>query len=284
MSVSDARRNLAQHTGSCNEKQPFELAERAFDILAKRNRSWKRLSPLVDLALNSDLPLRTISDIGTDHGLLAAAFALSGRFKKVIGVDKSKQALEDGAYKLQVEIMNYYRQRKTIEQILPLTFRCGDGLKALEGEKVDATCIAGMGANTMVGILQQSSRKGGLLLDELDCQELVLQPTNSRPRNLMLLYSSIENLGFRVSAERITYLSSRWYLSTSFTRTEGHTAVGELPFAKLASSKQSDPIFIGYLKHHCSWLRQDMKKGKLRGGEDEWLQAFESILKERETM
>jgi len=112
-----------------------------------------------------------------------------------------------------------------------------------------------------------------------------LQPTNARPRNLIFLYEGLKEIGWYNADERIEFVSSRWYLSSSFTKRmqPDHPEFDSLPGAKLfqtlMSSDRSDgqcqSPFQSYLIHHCKWLNQDFKiAGQLHGGEDQWLAAF----------
>jgi tRNA A22 N-methylase len=250
--------------------------------LARNGRSWQRLKDVVDLALSSDTQIKSVADIGTDHGLLAAALALSGRFERVLGVDASERALQDGALTLNEEILEY-RREKQIRNHFALDFRHGDGLKVVQHGEADVVCIAGMGVHTMLEIVSATEVGKDLsLLDSIGCSKLVLQPTNCRPRNLIMLYDSIRrDFGWQVEDERIEYLSSRWYFSTSFVRPDQHSSVHSnvklLPGMKLAESDQSDSVFQAYVEHHCAWLRKDKQvAGQLRGGEEGWLEAFDT--------
>jgi tRNA A22 N-methylase len=301
------------------------LAENAVHVLARNGRSWRRLKHLVDLALrssgsnntdtdtdtdtdtasssssnNNNLVQKSVADIGTDHGLLAAALALSGRFKSVLGVDASDKALQEGALALHAEIIEYRSRQQQPEQsqttsmssvplstppLSQLEFRHGDGLQVVRPGEADIVCIAGMGVHTMLHILSgtksSTERETLATLDYLACQQLILQPTNSRPRNLMMLYTGLRDRGWHVNDERIEYLSSRWYFSTSFVRSSQETHngndAGPLPGFKLLDQDKDSDIFRNYVEHHCSWLREDKQAaGNLRGGEEEWLEAFDN--------
>jgi tRNA A22 N-methylase len=264
----------------CTPQNHLFLAESAFNVLARNGRSWQRLKDVVDLALSSDTQIKSVADIGTDHGLLAAALALSGRFERVLGVDASERALQDGALTLNEEILEY-RWEKQMKAPFSLDFRYGDGLKVVQHGEADVVCIAGMGVHNMLEIVSAAEAGKDLsLLDSIGCKKLVLQPTNCRPRNLIMLYDNIRDFGWQVEKERIVYLSSRWYFSTSFVRSDEHSSayanVNLLPGMKLAESEQSDSVFQAYVEHHCAWLRRDRQAaGELRGGEDRWLEAFD---------
>jgi tRNA A22 N-methylase len=266
----------------CTPQNHLSLAESAFNVLARNGKSWHRLKDVVDLALSSDTQPKSVADIGTDHGLLAAALALSGRFERVLGVDASERALQDGALTLKEEI-NEYRRQKQMYLPLSLGFRYGDGLKVVQQGEADVVCIAGMGVHTMLEIVNATQAGKELsLLDSIGCKQLVLQPTNCRPRNLIMLYDNLRDFGWQVEDERIESLSSRWYFSTSFVRSDQNLSnhannVELLPGMRLAESKQSDSMFQAYVEHHVAWLKRDRQAaGELRGGEDGWLETFDT--------
>jgi tRNA A22 N-methylase len=261
---------------ACTPQNHLSLAENAFNVLARNGRSWQRLKDVVDLALSSDTQIKSVADVGTDHGLVAAALSLSGRFDFVLGVDASERALQDGALTLKEEILEY-RREKQIQLPLSLEFRYGDGLTVVQPGQGDVVCMAGMGGHKMLEIVSATEPGKDLsLLDSIGCKKLVLQPTNCRPRNLIMLYDNLRDLGWQVEDERIEYLSSRWYFSTSFVRSDHHSSahanVELLPGMKLA---QSDSVFQAYVEHHCAWLRKDEEASPLRGREDVWLEAFD---------
>jgi tRNA A22 N-methylase len=274
------------------EEDPISLAETALMTLGRQGKSWQRLQHLVYLAGAGDdrqTKIRGATDVGTDHGLLAVGLAVSGLFDRVVGIDVSKRALEDGAMRLKEQIEEYRKNNNYTTRHLNLDFRHGDGLKEAKPGEADVVCIAGMGVNTMINILSATTASSEddhrLLLDYLGCQQLILQPTNSRPRHLMLLYDRLRGMGWRVEDERIEYMSSRWYISTLFVR-NCMTPETTLPGAILNQLERDDPamwkVFLEYVKHHCSWVRKDMKNaGGVREEDDTWLRAFDGVHTER---
>jgi tRNA A22 N-methylase len=291
------------------QQQSRELAYEAFSVLARREKSWRRLGHLVDLAImdhgtnnRNTTTIRSIADVGTDHGLLAMGLALSGRFDKVVGVDVSQQALQDGALSLLEDMRDHAASaaddddvvveeyNKPVSLKLPVEFRLSNGLEKLELGEADAICIAGMGVNTMLQILSQScssqrQNKDGLLvpqqvldLDRLGCQQLLLQPTNSRPRNLIKIYDELQSSGWRLVDERIEELSSRWYISSCFVRAADDDGDRELPTAKLAVLEDSHPmkpVWKEYWQHHLNWIQRDIEaSGRTNEADERWRERF----------
>lgn len=251
--------------------------------LTTRKASWKRFRDMVDLALlNKTLNIQSAVDVGTDHGFLAVCLAATGSFGKgVLGVDVSEKALQTGAFRLEGKLQEYWRE--TNKNPLALSFQVGDGIRSLEPGQADVICAAGMGVNTILEILTQA-KDGEPLLSVLGCQRLVLQPTNSRPRNLMTLYKGLESIGWSLNEERIQQVGSRWYVSLSFEPDNKMSDDKEqcVPGMKLLDSTSS--TFQDYLEHHYEWLCADLRvAGKLQDGEAEWLEAFEPIVNRRQS-
>jgi tRNA A22 N-methylase len=277
--------------GDCGSDQDLALARNAFAILAKKSKSWKRLGPMIDLALDDSLANRDgkvygICDVGTDHGLLAIGLAMTNRFHQVVGVDVSERAIQDGALKLQNDILSFRNNASNTgtsvpRQLLPLDFRMSDGLQSVQIGEADIVCIAGMGVHTMVDILKArkedaSSKK--LILDHLSTQRLLLQPTNSRPHLLMYLYNSLHNIGWVAQSERIEYISSRWYLTTSFERSQALNAhvPGSHLFLRTESNSTND--FVHWVAHHRKWILSDtMNTGTMRHDDKQWIEEFKQL-------
>jgi tRNA A22 N-methylase len=279
-----------------------DIHESVSTMFCRDSRNYKRLYQLENMAADTDGTTSTniissagrkkynVADIGTDHGLLAMGLALTGKYDKVIGVDVSFQAL-DGA-------LENFGNRMDVE------FRLGNGLQALKNDEIDIICIAGMGVNTMIEILDQNSTTMTTTtvddnnnnndnddnttdLERVGCKRLVLQPTNSKPRNLILLYDWLQSKGWEITDERIEKISSRWYFSTSFELTKKNQQYTssmnsmQLPGCKLICLDQSYSMrkeFDEYCKHHKLWIKQDQRvsdqKKKINPRESRWLEYF----------
>lgn len=295
--------------GNGDDTMALYRAQNAFSILARQGKAWKRLSHIVEMALtlgendSSLLPTTpalsntTIVDVGTDHGLLAIGLALTGRYRKVIGIDVSENALENALSLLgQVKGHSFSTGNRNVEEMdhslcAPIDFRCGNGLQALDNGEGTVVCIAGMGVKSIIQILEQSRSCQGraeLELDRVRCKQLILQPTNSKPRNLIALYKKLQEDGWEVSDERIEVLSSRWYMTTKFERRNFVTSPDDnfnddyagnsltLPGDVLSSSRfpQMYPVFDSYCQHHERWILRDAAFGPIHPLETEWLRRF----------
>jgi tRNA A22 N-methylase len=198
----------------------------------------------------------SVADIGTDHGLLASE--LTKHFQQVVGVDKSEQALQGGALSLD-------KAGRRVD------FRVGNGLQKLGRGEADVVCIAGMGVHTMCEILNPHS------LETLDTQHLILQPTNSRPRHLMLVYDFLEGHGWSVVDECILCTQGRWYITTRFDRSHQLSFDKQklLPGSILTKKASKYPEFSDYTEHHVQWIGQDKRHaGELSDADRRWLEIL----------
>lgn len=286
----------------CDER--YSLYESVSSYLFRQGKTWKRLSHLLEMAAGdqdkseeaqkvSGAKKESVADVGTDHGLLAMGLALTGKYSTVVGVDVSDQALTYGALSMLEKIRN---QTKTFDEEgfesspeLPVEFRLGNGLEALELGEADIICIAGMGVNTMLQILEPNG-SGCRNLEKIGCKRLVLQATNSRPRNLIRLYDRLQEMGWKVEDERIEKLSSRWYITARFELEngaeytqhdpeKGGTLRLELPGSKLQSLNKENAmreIFDEYCLHHKQWIQKDSKlpSYQMDTRDNRWLEYF----------
>jgi tRNA A22 N-methylase len=276
---------------SSDEVGDIHLAKNAFDVLAKKSKSWMRLGTIVDLALDESFSKHqcsdkkvSICDVGTDHGLLATGLAMTSRFDRVLGVDVSQEALRDGALKLQNDIRTY-RKRTTnntpshIEKRFLPEFRLSDGLQNVQIGEADIVCVAGMGVHTMVDILTATRRskaqQKSLLLDVLETRRLIVQPTNCRPRLLWHLYRHLYQIGWRVKVERINFVSSRWYFTVELERS--NNTVIQIP-GTLAMTSNASQVTIDWVAHHRNWIRSDSSKtGSMNQNDELWLKEFDVL-------
>lgn len=231
--------------------------KRAKELVLKlsSSKTWERLGPVCKFAMMNNTSSRTCVDIGCDHGLLTLALGNMAYFEKVLGVDISERALNDGAL-------------SNLEEIAPrmdtssIEFRVSDGLKGLQQGESDTICISGMGINAMKSILFEES--GGAEVktaNDFECHRIIVQPTNSRPRNLMVLYEKLQENDFVLVDENIQYISSRWYVTSLFEHNSDNNSRKILhPCEKqLMNARDTEDIFntIEYIKFHKRWIEEE---------------------------
>ena len=257
------------------------IAKDCMKILSRRGKTWERLGDIVQLSIsssNGSETKSTIADIGTDHGLLAIALAATGRYEKVIGADVSEQALENGALSFYRKVQEALARDNAAETYdLPVEFRFGNGLSVLNGGEANSVAIAGMGVNTMMQILNEKD------LQRIGTTTLVLQPTNSKPLNMIKLYDFLQARGFTPKQEVLRYISRRWYFTFLFERdadaspSQSSESFDPLPGDKLRFIDNDDSMhreFMRYVEHHRQWLRDLNAKGTLSKEESRWFNVY----------
>jgi tRNA (adenine22-N1)-methyltransferase len=118
-----------------------------------------------------------VADIGPDHGYLGIWLARQGVTDQVIMTDIAEGPLAIA--------------RRNAEEYGGFDFRLGDGLAPLEPGEVDTVVIAGMGGETIIGILAADIEK------TRSFPKYVLQPRTKAE----LLREWLTSAGFRITAE-----------------------------------------------------------------------------------
>ncbi len=115
-----------------------------------------RLEQIADMAPK----VKTIADIGCDHGMTAISLIESGKAERVICSDISVKSLD--------KARRYASEKGLSERI---SFREGDGLSILKESEADAAVISGMGGELITRILGADKEKApGILI--LSCNTM----------------------------------------------------------------------------------------------------------------
>ncbi len=195
---------------------------RSMPILLQSNmiQALKRLLSGRLSAIAESLPVGgTVCDVGTDHGILPMYLLQNHLAEKVIVTDLNPNPLARG--KMAIEEAGLADRAEFI-----LT----DGILEVLPQKVDHFVIAGMGGETIVGIL---SRAEGKIASGTS---FFLQPMTKIDCLRRYLYEK----GFRITAERIVYENKKYFIIISAvfdgkqrTKTEMIYDYGEfLPYQK----------------------------------------------------
>ena len=133
-------------------------------------------------------PGQSVADIGCDHGKLTAVLAASGKYPKVIGADLRPGPLE----KARVTCAPYGDK---------VQFRLGSGLAVLAPGEAEDIIIAGMGAETIIEILETAP----WVFDAR--YNLVLVPATKHS----ILRRWLARRGFALRGETLCQAAGRWY-------------------------------------------------------------------------
>ena len=180
------------------------------------------------------------ADIGADHGFLGASLLQSGHIHTVQFIDISDKSL--GKARRLVKALNLTDRAR---------FTVGDGAENVD-PCADAAIIAGLGAETIAGIVERGS-------DRFREMTLILQPNY----NADILRRRITAAGFLIVQEDVIRAKGRWYVGIvakagERALTEYEIAVGP---ALLASNH---PLLADYARFHVRVLQKALG-GALRG-------------------
>lgn len=121
-----------------------------------------------------------VIDIGCDHGLLSIYLANKYKNIKIIASDVNKNALSSAIKNI-----------KTAKLQNKIETRLGSGLEVITPDEIDTVVIAGMGSNTIVGILKYSK-------DKLQNVNNIIIQSNT---DLYFLRKNITNIGYYIEDE-----------------------------------------------------------------------------------
>ncbi len=122
-----------------------------------------------------------LADIGTDHAYLPVYLVLSNRIESAIAADINSEPLSRGKQTIE----KYGAQDK-------VSTRLCNGLEGIAPEEVTDIVIAGMGADTIIGIISSAP----WLQDK--SKRLILQPMTKSERVIKYLYDS----GFEILEQK----------------------------------------------------------------------------------
>lgn len=175
---------------------------------------------------------RCLADIGTDHGYVPAALLLAGRVGRAVAADEGALPLDHA---------RRTAARCGVEDRMDL--RLGDGLSVLSPGEADVIVIAGMGGDTIAGILAAApwSRDGPLLL---------LQPMSRACE----LRRWLPEQGYAVRAE--TLVQDKGVLYPILSAAGGTMAPASEAQAWGGFLLESDPLWGRYLSDRILRLRR----------------------------
>ncbi len=131
-----------------------------------------------------------LADIGTDHAYLPVALALAGKISCAIAADINEEPLRRGK-----QTIDKYEVGHIVST------RLANGLQGFEASEVTDIVIAGMGADTIIGILSAAL----WLKDE--SKRLILQPMTKSERVISYLYQN----GFEITEQKCCIAEGKPY-------------------------------------------------------------------------
>ena len=162
-----------------------------------------------------------IIDIGCDHGLLSIYLAQKYKNIKIIASDVNKNALSSAIN----NIKNMGLQDR-------IETRLGKGLEVVKPEEIDTIVIAGMGSNTIVGILKYSE-------DKLKNVKNIIVQSNT---DLYFLRKNITSIGYYIEDEVLVEDKGIIYTVIKFSKGKKKYNYKELYLGPILLTKK-DKIF-----------------------------------------
>ena len=160
-----------------------------------------------------------VIDIGCDHGLLSIYLVNKYKNVKVIASDINENALSSAITNIKKE-----KLENRIET------RLGSGLDVVKAGEVDTIVIAGMGANTIVGILKYSTSKLS------NVNNIIIQSNT----DLYFLRKNVTSLGYYIEDEILLEDKNIIYIVIKFTKGKKRYNYKELYLGPVLITKNDD--------------------------------------------
>ena len=194
-----------------------------------------------------------LADIGTDHAYLPVKLALDGKVQSAVAADINAEPLSRGT-----ETINKYNVPHIVSTKL-----C-DGLCAFEAGEVTDIVIAGMGADTIIGIISAAD-----WLRNPDVR-LILQPMTKSERVITYLYEN----GFEILEQKCCIAEGKPYTVMCVSYTGNSTSCTEYfsYTGKLCPEKYEDDK---------TFLSQQVRILEKRNAADSRFGALAQQIKER---
>ena len=152
-----------------------------------------------------------VIDIGCDHGLLSIYLAEKYKNIKIIASDINEKALSSAIKNI--------KNTKLEDRI---DIRLGAGLDVVKSDEIDTILLAGMGANTIVGILKYAKDK------LINVKDIIIQSNT----DLYFLRKNITSIGY--------YIVDEVMIQDKFGKGKKWYSYKELYLGPILLSKNSD--------------------------------------------
>ena len=186
----------------------------------------------------------SVADIGTDHGLLPVYLARYGLADNIIASDISRGSLRAAL-----------RTATKHGVLTKITFIAAPGLSGLGEMDADTIVLAGMGGETIAGIINDApwTRRHEI--------RLILQPQSKTTE----LYTFLRENGYIIHNAKLAYDNKKYYVILLAMGGESDsTLTPELELLTQFMNRE-DPLFAGYLDYLIEKTRRVIDKIKNSG-------------------
>lgn len=190
---------------------------------------------------------KRVVDVGTDHGYIPIKFALDGMCESIVATDLRTAPLNSARQ----DAADYSVEDK-------IRFELCDGLSFDGAEDSDTVIIAGMGGETIAGILQRAQwTKNGA--------HLILQPQSKIDELCIWLHCE----GYKLCNARLQDDAGRMYVILSVRAGSADEVYTEELLLALA-----DPLLLRWLDHRINVIKKALDGMKRsREGADSQIEA-----------
>lgn len=191
----------------------------------------KRLKSVACFVLKE--PLKGVIDVGCDHALLDIYLVQNKSNLKVVASDNKKLPLENA----RKNIIKY----SCVDKI---EISLSDGIENIDDD-IDTVVIAGMGAETIIEILQRGKNK----LNHVN--RLIISSNNKYE----MIRKKINKLGYTINDEKIIFEDNKYYVVMEFSKGKKIYTKKELYFGPVLL-KHKDELFYQYFRS----LKEEQEK------------------------
>ena len=215
------------------------------------------LSPRMEAIVNLCDNVKTIADIGCDHGYITAELILQEKAEKIIATDISEKSLNK-AIRL-CDAMNI---------ACFVSFREGDGFNVVtKRDRVQLAVIAGMGGREIMNIMLNAPKK---------LNTFVLQPQS----DVILLRQFLINNGFTFLVDQLVKEGGRYYTVMKVTKAKKPQQLSDIEiYFGFTNFRENYQVFYEYLVERYLFLEKFKSKfGELnKKNEEEWYFVNEAL-------
>ena len=215
------------------------------------------LSPRLETIIDLCDHVKTIADIGCDHGYVTAELVLEEKAQKVIASDKSASCLNKAVLLCDSMNINNF-----------ISFREGNGFEVItKRDKVNLAIIAGMGGKEIISILEKRPKK---------LYNFIFQPQS----DIVLLRQYLINNGFEFVVDKLVKDANRYYNVIKVQKCKKPREYNNLEvYFGVTNFRENYQLFYEYLVERYLFLQKfKVKYGELnKKNEEEWYFVNEAI-------
>lgn len=181
----------------------------------------KRLKQIILFVPNNSV----VADIGSDHALIPAYLIKNNITKKVIATD-----------------INIKPKEKALNNFNNIDYRVGNGLNPLSNDEIDTLIISGMGADTIVNILNNNKIK--------IANTVIISPN----KNSYLVRKKMTQKRFHIHDESLVLDKKHIYEIIVFKKNKKHYSFKELWLGPIILKHKSNLFYVKYRKELSKYL------------------------------